>query len=170
MNKFLTVLGAIASVAGLAYILIPKKEEITVSHLNWECETDIQEFKEVEEIGTTVPEGATVTKVAEKEKTVDGKVKKVICYTYLIKKWVTESTNVVTGDETTTPQHDDEAPLPEGKRYGKKRETYTVVDTNGNVWRTDYPRWLVLAKGERATIRHNRFSNWVSSVIKGGVC
>lgn len=169
MKKFLGVLGTIASVAGIIYVLLPKKEEVTVSQLTWEREVKVEEFKEVEETGTTVPEGATVTKVATKDKTVDGTVKQIICYTYIIKKWVTDHSLVTTGDSDTTPYFDDEATLPEDRRYGKRKEKYIIVDTNGNTWLTDYPKWLVLARGERVTIKHNRFSNYISKINKGGV-
>lgn len=169
MKKFFGILGAIASVAGLAYLLIPKKEEITVSNLTWERGVDLEEFKEVEETSTTVPEGATVKHVSKRDKTVDGRIKQIICYTYVIKKWVTEGTCLSSGDNSETPYYEDSTELPEGRRYGKKYEKYYITDSNGNIWTTNYPRWIVLTKGERVTIKHNRFSSYISKIDKGGV-
>lgn len=165
-NTLLTIGAAVAAIGSMVYFLKNIKEDITVRHLTWERDVDVEEFKEVEECGETVPEGATVTHVAEETNRVKGEIRKVICYTYIVKKWVKEGTLTTTGDADTTPYYDDQKPLPEGRRYANKREKYYIVDTNGNTWTTDYPKWCVLREGDVILTKHRRCSNYISKLEK----
>lgn len=172
MKKGLLTFGICSAiVGGLVYLCKSIKEEITVDNLTWEREVEVEAFKEVEETATTVPEGATVTHVATEsvKESPDKVVKRVLCYTYTIKKWALDYSVCTTGDSDTTPYFDDEGSLPEDRRYGKRTERYFVIDTNGNLWTTDYAKWYVLRRGEKITIKHSRFSSYISKISKGGI-
>ena len=165
MKKILTFGIASAIVGGIVYLCKSVKEGITVNHLTWERGADIEEFKEVEESDVTVPEGATVTHVATQtvKDTPDQVVKKVICYTYVVKKWVLKDHAIIAGDSTETPKYP-EVPLTENQRCKRTIENYYIVDTNGNKWELDYPKWVSLSCGAKVLIKHNRFSNYISKI------
>lgn len=160
-----------AIVGGLVYICKSIKEEVTVKRLEWERSIDVEELKEVEETSPIVPEGATVTKVVTEtvKDTPDEVIKKVLCYTYTIKKWVVKETVVVSGtcnDKVEYPDDDEDFVLQEGERINNRRESYTMTDTNGNVWRLDYDKWRVLCEGICCIIKHGRFNNYISKIVK----
>lgn len=165
-NVMLIVGAGIAAVGSLVYLLKNIKEDVTVEHLTWKREVDIEEYKQVEETGTQVPEGATVTHVAEETRRVKDNIKKVICYTYVVNKWVKVRTATTTGNSDTDPYYNDTTELPEGMRYADKREDYYVVDVNGNTWTLEYPKWCVLRQGDVILINHRRYSNYISKLEK----
>ena len=170
MKKIFAFGIASAIVGGIIYLCKSVKEEITVNNKEWERSVEVEEFKEVEETSDTVPEGATVTKVATKtiKETPDQIVKKLLCYTYTIKKWVFKeaviATGVVGSDIYEDPYYPETTPLAENERFNNREESYHVTDTNGNRWELDYDKWAVLNIGERVTIKHNRISKYISKI------
>ena len=170
MKKIFVFGIASAIVGSIIYLCKSVKEEITVNNKEWERSVEIEEFKEVEETSDTVPEGATVTKVSTKtiKETPDQIVKKLLCYTYTIKKWVFKG--AVIAASTTEAEHYDEPYFPEteelkeNERFNNRKESYHITDTNGNRWRIDYDKWAVLSVGERVTIKHSRISDYISKI------
>jgi hypothetical protein len=171
MKKGLLTFGICSAiVGGLVYLCKSVKEEITVNNKEWERSVEIEEYKEVEESSDTVPEGATVTKVTTKtiKETPDQIVKKLLCYTYTIKKWVFKE--AVIAASTTEAEHYDEPYFPEyenlgeNERFNNRKESYYITDTNGNRWSIDYDKWAVLNVGERVTIKHGRINNYISKI------
>ena len=170
MKKIFAFGIATAIVGGIIYLCKSVKEEITVNNKEWERSVEIEEFKEVEESSDTVPEGATVTKVTTKtiRETPDQIVKKLLCYTYTIKKWVFKE--AVIAASTTEAECYDEPYFPEtvelkeNERFNNRKESYHITDTNGNRWRIDYDKWAVLGVGERVTIKHSRISDYISKI------
>ena len=170
MKKIFAFGIASAIIGGIVYLCKSVKEEITVNNKEWERSVEIEEFKEVEESSDTVPEGATVTKVTTKtiRETPDQIVKKLLCYTYTIKKWVFKE--AVIAASTTDAEHYDEPYFPESvelkenERINNRKESYHITDTNGNRWSIDYDKWAVLNVGERVTIKHSRISNYISKI------
>jgi hypothetical protein len=170
MKKIFAFGIASAIIGGIVYLCKSVKEEITVNNKEWERSVEIEEFKEVEETSDTVPEGATVTKVSTKtiKETPDQIVKKLLCYTYTIKKWVFKE--AVIAASTTDAEHYDEPYFPEtvelkeNERFNNRKESYHITDTNGNRWRIDYDKWAVLSPGERITIKHSRISDYISKI------
>ena len=170
MKKIFAFGIASAIVGGIIYLCKSVKEEITVNNKEWERSVEIEEFKEVEESSDTVPEGATVTKVTTKtiKETPDQIVKKLLCYTYTIKKWVFKEAVIaagITGSDTyEDPYFPDYENLGENERINNRKESYHITDTNGNRWRIDYDKWAVLSVGERVTIKHSRISDYISKI------
>ena len=170
MKKIFAFGIASAIVGGIVYLCKSVKEEITVNNKEWERSVEIEEFKEVEETSDTVPEGATVTKVSTKtiKESPDQIVKRVLCYTYTIKKWVFKE--AVIAASSTEAEHYDEpyypetTPLAENERFNNRIESYHITDTNGNRWELDYDKWAVLNTGERITIKHGRISKYISKI------
>lgn len=159
-----------AIIGGIVYLCKSVKEEITVNNKEWERSVEIEEFKEVEESSDTVPEGATVTKVTTKtiKETPDQIVKKLLCYTYTIKKWVHKETLIISdntnSEDYKEPIFPDYENLGENERFNNRKESYHITDTNGNRWRIDYDKWAVLSVGERVTIKHSRISDYISKI------
>ena len=170
MKKIFAFGIASAIIGGIIYLCKSVKEEITVNNKEWERSVEIEEFKEVEESSDTVPEGATVTKVTTKtiKETPDQIVKKLLCYTYTIKKWVFKEA-VIAGSTTEAEYYDEpyfpeSVELKENERFNNRRESYHITDTNGNRWSIDYDKWAVLHTGERVTIKHSRISDYISKI------
>lgn len=168
-----------AVVGGIVYALIPKKEIITVRDLSWEREVDIEEYTEMEESGWTVPAGATVISVSQREKSSDvtfkanGDIiewegdKDGTCkpyYTYRVKRWVVIDTKITNGTPNDGRRYDDTEELPEGRRYGQRRETYTIIDMNGNAWELDQNKWCILKSGDTIKIKHSKSSNVIKKM------
>lgn len=168
-----------AVVGGIVYALIPKKETITVRDKIWERKVDIEEYTEIEESGWTVPAGATVVSVSQREKSSDvtfkangdivewegskdGTYKPY--YTYRVKRWVIIDTKITTGTSEVTPYYDDTESLPEGRRYGTRTDTYNVIDTNGNTWVLDQNKWAILKSGDNINIKHGKSSNVIKKM------
>ena len=170
MKKIFAFGIASAIIGGIVYLCKSVKEEITVNNKEWERSVEVEEFKEVEETSDTVPEGATVTKVTTKtlKQTPDQIVKKLLCYTYTIKKWAFKEAVIVAGvtgsDDYEDPYFPETTPLNENERYNNRKESYHVTDTNGNRWAIDYDKWAVLNRGERITIKHGRISDYISKI------
>lgn len=171
MKKGLLTFGICSAIiGGIVYLCKSVKEEITVNNKEWERSVEIEEFKEVEESSDAVPEGATVTKVTTKtiKETPDQIVKKLLCYTYTIKKWVFKEAVIATGiigsDIYEDPYYPETAPLNENERFNNRKESYHITDTNGNRWELDYDKWAVLGVGERVTIKHCRVSDYISKI------
>lgn len=170
MKKIFGFAIASAIIGGIVYLCKSVKEEITVNNKEWERSVEIEEFKEVEETSDTVPEGATVTKVSTKtiKETPEQIVKKLLCYTYTIKKWVFKEA-VIAASSTEAEQYDEPyypetTPLAENERFNNRKESYHITDTNGNRWELDYDKWAVLNRGERITIKHGRISKYISKI------
>lgn len=159
-----------AIIGGIVYLCKSVKEEITVNNKEWERSVEIEEFKEVEESSDKVPEGATVTKVTTKtiKETPDKIVKKLLCYTYTIKKWVNKKTLIISDNTNSEDYKEPMFPvykyLGENERFNNRKESYHITDTNGNRWRIDYNKWAVLGVGERVTIKHSRISDYISKI------
>lgn len=170
MKKIFAFGIASAIIGGIVYLCKSVKEEIIVNNKEWERSVEIEEFKEVEESSDIVPEGATVTKVSTKtiKETPDQIVKKLLCYTYTIKKWAFKE--AVIAASTTEAEHYDEPYFPEtvelkeNERFNNRKESYHITDTNGNRWRIDYDKWAVLNVGERVMIKHSRISDYISKI------
>lgn len=159
-----------AIIGGIVYLCKSVKEEITVNNKEWERSVEIEEFKEVEESSDIVPEGATVTKVTTEsiKETPDKIVKKLLYYTYTIKKWVNKETLIISDNTSSEdykePIFPDYENLGENERFNNRKESYHITDTNGNRWRIDYDKWAVLGVGERVTIKHGRISDYISKI------
>ena len=176
MNKNLVIgIGITASVIGaIAYAVIPKKETIEVKTFRWMREVDVEEWKEVEESGWEVPEGAIITHVSTKSRMEtdisNNEIRDTVhyrpYYTYKIKRWVVDHTNLTNSTNNEVPYFDDKDPLPEGHRYGERREDYQVIDTNGNIWVVDYAKWMILKSGDKISIKHNRGGNVINKIEK----
>lgn len=170
MKKIFAVGICSAIIGGIVYLCKSVKEEITVNNKEWERSVEIEEFKEVEESSDIVPEGATVTKVTTKtiKETPDKIVKKLLCYTYTIKKWVNKETLIISdntnSEDYKEPRFPDYENLGENERFNNRKESYHITDTNGNRWRIDYDKWAVLSTGERVTIKHGRISDYISKI------
>ena len=172
-NTLIGIGSAVSIVGAISYFAIPKKETITVKYLTWKREVDIKEYREVTESGWEVPEGATVINVSKNSSentTIEGGSIRIDTttkpyYTYTINRWVVVNKNETTGDkETREPYYDTDKELPEGSMYGDKRETYYIVDTNGNIWTVDYGQWSVLKGGEKLIIKNYRGSKHITKM------
>ena len=168
-------LGVTASIIGaIAYVAVPKKETITVKTFTWRREVDIEVWKEVEESGWEVPEGATITHVSTRSRMetdisndeVTNNVHYRPYYTYKIMRWVVEKTIVSDSSMNEVPFFNDKGDMAEGRRYGERRETYNIIDENGNVWSLDYAKWTILKSGDKIKIKHYRNNNTINKMEK----
>lgn len=164
----------IIGVGSLALLAIPVKETIKVDYVGWKYSVEVEEFKTLEETGWTVPEGGRVKK-SEKRfykneeinmgKDSNGKEMKVTrpvyktYYTYDIDKWVYKTTLYTTANDRN-PHYDVTYKLAENERFGKKSESYYILN-NGEEWECNKAIWDCAELGGTIEIKHFRFGKTI---------
>ncbi len=152
-------------VAGyFVYIFIifsPQNKEIIVKDLKWERITSVCEKQLVTHEGWEFPEGA---RLISAEKKVYERTRKMFQYgwTSHYADWYKYETNDTVKVKTLikTGNKEDAIEWPttqllEGQFYSNESETYSVVDTEGNIYKTTFEVWNQLKVNKKIKVTIN---------------